>query len=165
MSENLEPSERIVNGRARPIYRDGLTRTQYFYQRWGKAYKQKNPDKVKEWNRKIREKFGHIYLARVKEKVRCEVCNVEVCRAHLSRHNKSKQHVENTGQEYVIPESKARLQAKVFCECGSEIQEGNRLRHYRSYKHQDYLERVKAIQARCVAPMEVDDDTEAYDDL
>lgn len=52
-----------------------------------KHYRNLNKDKIKEY----RDKHAEYY----KEKIKCEVCKCEFRRAGISRHNKTKKHLEN----------------------------------------------------------------------
>ena len=60
-----------------------------------KEYRDNNKEKIalkkKKWCVKNKAKIAEYK----KEKVTCEACNLEVCRGHLSKHNKTQRHMEN----------------------------------------------------------------------
>lgn len=48
----------------------------------------------KKWKKRNYEKRGHIYNAKKREIIKCNVCNVEITRGCYSRHTRTKKHLD-----------------------------------------------------------------------
>jgi hypothetical protein len=74
------------------------TRTEYnkeFYTKnpdYFKTYRKNNNDRLKEYYKSYLEQHNPL------DKIKCDICNIDVCKSSISRHRKSKKHIklENT---------------------------------------------------------------------
>jgi len=60
-----------------------------------KQYQIDKKEEINERRKKYREANKEVIYEKAKERIRCEACNCDVPRRHISTHNKNKSHLEN----------------------------------------------------------------------
>ena len=60
-----------------------------------KEYRKSNKERIAERKKEYREANKEVIYEKAKERIRCEACNCDVPRRHISTHNKNKSHLEN----------------------------------------------------------------------
>lgn len=111
-----------------------LTRQEYVRQ-WSEQNKQRLHDYYQEYYKNNIEKIRE----RCRQTAVCEICDIELNKFSITRHNLSKKHLDNVAG--VIPKSKYK---KVLCECNCYITDVPFYldKHRATAKHKKKLERI-----------------------
>ena len=108
---------------------------QEYHKAYKKEYHEKNKETIKKQTKEYREKNKEIIKKQAKEYY--ENNKEEINKKHKKYNEENKEKKKKQAKEY-YEKNKEIIKKKMICECGGKFTRSNKLRHFKSKKHQIY---------------------------